>query len=60
MIKDIDVFGTVLLLDEDQNPMALRRSNWLKLSEDIGGMTLVGTFVRTNSLVSLEEEKNDA
>ena len=60
MLRDIDVFGTVLLLDADENPVALRRSNWLKLSGDIGGMTLVGTFVQTNLLVDLEEEKGDA
>lgn len=60
MIEDIRVLGTVKVVDINQNPLTVKRKNWLKLSEDVGGMTLIGTFVLTDSLVDLDkEEKRD-
>lgn len=44
-----NVEGTVML---DGKP-------YLKLSEDLGGLTLIGTFVRTERLVVCEEIKED-
>jgi hypothetical protein len=61
MLEEIKVLGTVKVVDVNQNPIVVKRKNWLKLSEDIGGMTLIGTFYLTESLVNLDrEEKNDA
>jgi hypothetical protein len=61
MIEEIKVLGTVKVVDVNQNPIVVKRKNWLKLSEDIGGMTLIGTFCLTESLVNLDrEEKNNA
>jgi hypothetical protein len=61
MSEEIKVLGTVKVVDVNQNPIVVKRKNWLKLSEDIGGMTLIGTFVLTDSLVDLDiEEKGGA
>jgi len=61
MLEEIKVLGTVKVVDVNQNPIVVKRKNWLKLSEDIGGMTLIGTFYLTESLVNLDrEEKNNA
>jgi hypothetical protein len=59
MIEDIRVLGTVKVVDVNQAPIKVKRKNWLKLSEDVGGMTLIGTFVLTDSLVDLDEEDDD-
>jgi len=61
MLEEIKVLGTVKVVDVNQNPIVVKRKNWLKLSEDIDGMTLIGTFCLTESLVNLDrEEKNNA
>jgi hypothetical protein len=61
MSEEIKVLGTVKVVDVNQDPIVVKRKNWLKLSEDIGGMTLIGTFVLTDSLVDLDiEEKGGA
>jgi hypothetical protein len=61
MLEEIKVLGTVKVVDVNQNPIVVKRKNWLKLSEDVGGMTLIGTFYLTESLVNLDrEEKNSA
>ena len=61
MLDDIKVLSTVKVVDVNQNPITVKRKNWLKLSEDVGGMTLIGTFVLTDSLIELDkEEKNGA
>ena len=61
MLEEIKVLGTVKVVDVNQNPIVVKRKNWLKLSEDIDGMTLIGTFCLTESLVNLDkEEKKNA
>ena len=59
MSEEIKVLGTVKVVDVNQNPIVIKRKNWLKISEDIGGMTLIGTFVLTDSLVDLDKEEKD-
>ena len=59
MSEEIKVLGTVKVVDVNQDPIVVKRKNWLKLSEDIGGMTLIGTFVLTDSLVDLDIEEKD-
>jgi len=51
MIENIKVLGTVQIGEN--------LKEWLKLSEDIGGLTLVGTFVRTDSLKEIVKEESD-
>jgi hypothetical protein len=60
MLEEIKVLGTVKVVDVNQNPIVVKRKNWLKLSEDIGGMTLIGTFYLTESLVDLDKEEKDS
>jgi hypothetical protein len=61
MLEEIKVLGTVKVVDVNQDPIVVKRKNWLKLSEDIDGMTLIGTFCLTESLVNLDkEEKKNA
>ena len=57
MLEGIKVLGNVVFLDDDQNPVIVLRDKWLKLSEDMGGMTLIGTFVKTKLLADLKEEE---
>jgi hypothetical protein len=52
MIEDIKVLGTVQIGEAAKT--------WLKLSEDVGGMTLIGTFVRTDTLKEVNKVDDDA
>jgi hypothetical protein len=59
MLEEIKVLGTVVIGETDQKPLMVARNEWLKLSEDIGGMTLIGTFFRTDALRDKSKKEFD-